>query len=52
MRGRYLLWWDVEGNCPQIYFHEGIGARQDEEDACYKRGGAQMIHGRFALLGR
>lgn len=38
MEGRYLLWWDVEGNCSQIYFHEGIGARQDEEDACYKRG--------------
>lgn len=51
MTGCYLLWWDVEGNCSQIYFHEGIGARQNEEDACYERG-KQMISGRFALHGR
>lgn len=51
MEGRYLLWWDVKGNCSQVNFHEGIGARQNEEDACYKRG-KQMIFSCFAVHGR
>lgn len=50
MEGRYLLWRDVEGNCSQIYFHEGIGARQNKEDACYRRGkqifSCCVLHGR------
>lgn len=50
-KGGYLLGRDVEGNCSQIHLHEGIGARQDKEDACYK-GGKQMIFGCFALRGR